>query len=88
MYIQVFPATCIRSNKPLKAHTPMNRKRALPYALMLAGLLLAPPAATAAETLEERVIRLEKELAELKTLVGQKPAATAQAAAAPSSPAA
>lgn len=66
----------------------MNRKRALPYALMLAGLLLAPPAATAAETLEERVIRLEKELAELKTLVGQKPAATAQAAAAPSSPAA
>jgi hypothetical protein len=55
---------------------------------MLAGLLLAPPAATAAETLEERVIRLEKELAELKTLVGQKPAATAQAAAAPSSPAA
>lgn len=66
----------------------MNRKRALPYALMLAGLLLAPPAATAAETLEERVIRLEKELAELKTLVGQKPAATAQTAAAPSSPAA
>jgi len=66
----------------------MNRKRALPYALMLAGLLLAPPVAMAAETLEERVIRLEKELAELKTLVGQKPAATAQAAAAPSSPAA
>jgi hypothetical protein len=55
---------------------------------MLAGLLLAPPVAMAAETLEERVIRLEKELAELKTLVGQKPAATAQAAAAPSSPAA
>jgi hypothetical protein len=88
MYIQVFPATCIRSNKPLKAHTSMNRKRALPYALMLAGLLLAPPAATAAETLEERVIRLEKELAELKTLVRQTTPAQAPAAAVAVTPAA
>ncbi len=88
MYIQVFPATCIRSNKPLKAHTSMNRKRALPYALMLAGLLLAPPAATAAETLEERVIRLEKELAELKTLVRQTTPAQAPAAAVAVPPAA
>ncbi|MBV5326333.1 MAG: hypothetical protein JZU65_01660 [Chlorobium sp.] len=87
MYIQVFHATCIRRNKPLKAHTSMNRKRTLPYALILAGLLLAPPAATAAETLEERVIRLEKELAELKTLVGQKPAAPTEVTAVPVTPA-
>ncbi|MCF8217059.1 MAG: hypothetical protein K9I59_09515 [Chlorobium sp.] len=88
MYIQVFPETCIRSNKPLKAHSPMNRKRALPFALLLAGLMLAPPAASAAETLEERVIRLEKELAELKTLVGRKPSAPSPIAAAPAAPAA
>ncbi|WP_292002504.1 hypothetical protein [Chlorobium sp.] len=66
----------------------MNRKRALPFALLLAGLMLAPPAASAAETLEERVIRLEKELAELKTLVGRKPSAPSPIAAAPAAPAA
>lgn len=68
----------------------MNRKRTLPYALMLAGMLLAPPAANAAESVEERISRLEKELAELKALVVQKPAgpATATVAAVPSAPAA
>lgn len=77
MYIQIFSASCIQADKPMKAHTSMNRKRTLPYALMLAGMLLAHQPATAAETLEERVLRLENEIAELKTLLKQNPQTTA-----------
>lgn len=77
MYIQIFPApeqgrTIFR----MCTHT-MNTKRILPYTLMLAGLLLAHPPTIAAETLEERVARLENELAELKTLLIKSPETTA-----------
>ncbi|WP_449258982.1 hypothetical protein [Chlorobium limicola] len=55
----------------------MNHKLTLPCALMLAGLLLAPPTTMASETLEERVVRLEQELAELKNLLKKSPEPTA-----------
>jgi hypothetical protein len=63
----------------------MNKKRTFTSALMLAGLLLAPPAAMATETLEERVVRLEQELAELKILLKKSPE-TVAASPAPTVP--
>ncbi len=73
----------------------MKTGKKLHYSLLLAGTLLAAPsagfAADTPETVEIRITRLEKELAELKALMKQKPetapaaasVATAPAAAAP-----
>ena len=60
----------------------MNARGKFRYALLLAGsLCTAAPsfAAETAESVETRISRLEQELAELKALVGNKPAATATA---------
>jgi DcaP outer membrane protein len=60
----------------------MNARGKFRYTLLLAGsLCTAAPsfAAEPAETVETRISRLEKELAELKALVGNKPAAAATA---------
>ncbi|NTW11591.1 MAG: hypothetical protein HGA26_09580, partial [Chlorobiaceae bacterium] len=68
----------------------MKTANKLHYGLLLAGSLLAAPAtgfaADKPETVEMRITRLEKELAELKALMKQKPEtspATAQAPVAP-----
>jgi hypothetical protein len=50
------------------------------HALLLAGALLAPAPALAAESLETRIATLEQQLAELKALVKAQPTATATAA--------
>ncbi len=64
----------------------MNARGKFRYTLLLAGSLCTAAPSFAAETtesVETRISRLEQELAELKALVGNKPAADSQTAPAP-----